>query len=517
VAEPGDFNPNRYRDPALRQEVREASFLTAENVARYRLIIRYFCDEMEENQRDWLSPEEIVAFLQAAYDPGYSMVEAEYDLGRLAAWNNLIAEQDRARARTVEEFKRRRLIYHVTERTVALDRLTRAFDTGRASSAVLDSSMLERLWARLDAIRYTFEARMPEQPRDEFIRQEIWGPWSDAFTLFETLRTSANDFHHALRAASTADMNSTDDFLIYKDVLLRNLDGFIVQLAEHASRIRQICDRFEESGISSRMVTLLTRYQIENVADPTGLLDRDEVRAKFDRQCRALADWFQPGRGADVLRRTTAHAIRSVARRTQRMVDRNRVGASRARDLERLATAFAACRTPDDAHALAALTLGCALSRHLRGSFDWHELTTGRPVWFQPAHEVALRKIYRGRRRSLGGAAPVRDSREAIACMLEAQLRREAEAARTWSNLFENGALRIDRVVVDDTTVRDTLLTIIGECLAAPDWSTAGPDGRRVHLSMPHADEPLGEIVAPDGVLVGPMLTLTQAPYGAGA
>lgn len=508
-------NPNRYRDPALRENVDEARFLTADrNTARYRLIVRYFCDQMEERQRDWLAIEEIVELVRTVHDPVYESQQAEQDLARLVAWGNLLPDHDRARARTVEEFKRRRQVYHVRERTVALDRLTRMLDRDEAGRGTLDASLLERLSAALDGLRHTLEETVPDPPPEEFLRQRVWSPWDDALRLFEQLRTGAVDFHHALGAARPQDLNRTDEFLAYKDVLLRNLETFIVQLSALAPRIHHLFRRLEEHGSDRVLVGLLARYRTDHLADAAGASSPAAVRERLERQVRGVADWFRPGEGADRLKDTTRDAIRLVVRHNQRVVDRHRVSASRARDLERLARAFAACADPADAHRLAARTLGCVLSRHLLGSLDVHEMGTGTPVWYQPPQEVPLKRIRRGPRRRLGAGAEVRDSREEQAKIIAAQMEREAREAIAWARIFTGDAVELAGLRVDDPAVRDRLLSLVGECLTSPDRTAVGPDGTRLRLALPDPDVPPGDVAAPDGVMYGPRATLLPAEGG---
>lgn len=508
-------NPNRYRDPALRETIEDARFLTADrNTARYRIIIRYFCDQMEERQRDWLAAEEIIELVRAVHDPAYELEQCESDLASLVRWGNLLPDQDRTRARTVEEFKRRRQVYHVQERTVALDRLTRMLDRDEAGRGTLDASLLERLWATLDALRHTLEAPLPDTPTEEFLRQRVWSPWDDAFRLFEQLRTGAVDFHHALGAARPQDLNRTDEFLAFKDVLLRNLETFIVQLSGLAPRIHHLFRRLQEHGSDRVLVGLLVRYRTEHLADAAGTQSPAAVRERLERQVRGVADWFHPGEGADRLKDTTRDAIRLVVRHNQRVVDRHRVGASRARDLERLARAFAACAEPADAHRLAARSLGCVLSRHLHGSLDVHEMGSGTPVWVQPPQEVPLKRIRRGPRKRLGAGAAVRDSRREQAEMIEAQLRQEQRERIAWARIFTGGAVELAGLRVDDPAVRDRLMSLVGDCLASPDGTAVGPDGARVRLALPDDTAPPGDVAAPDGVMFGPRATLVRQAEG---
>jgi uncharacterized protein (TIGR02677 family) len=302
-----------------------------------------------------------------------------------------------------------------------------------------------------------------------------------------------------------------EEFLAYKDVLLHNLEAFILQLSQHALRMHRLFRRLHEQGTAAVLVGLLAHYRTEYLAEAGGTADPEPPRARIDKQLAALSDWFLPGRGADVLKDTTRHAIRMVVRHNQRMVDRHRMGASRVRDLERLARAFAACPDVDVAHRLAARALGCALSRHLQGSSDVHEMATASPVWAQAPQQVALRRIRRGPRKRLGAGAPVRDSRAEQARLVEAQMQRERAEAEQWRALFAGGRLTLHELRLHDPAVRDRLLVVLGECLSAPDNTAIGLDGGRVRLEIAPEPGAASRITAPDGTLHGPPAVLTRA------
>src|SRR5699024_11227939 len=80
----------------------------------YRDILRY-CFVQDERMREFLFPEEVyehVMSLQGFED--YTEEQLHQDLDQLVKWNNLIARQETGRARTIEEFKKKRFRYQCT-------------------------------------------------------------------------------------------------------------------------------------------------------------------------------------------------------------------------------------------------------------------------------------------------------------------------------------------------------------------------------------------------------------------
>lgn len=331
----------------------------------------------------------------------------------------------------------------------------------------------------------------------------------EAHSRFDELRTNSNRFHHALRETRPEDLSDTGAFFLYKDVLVENLSGFIVELGDAAERIQDILHRWEGDGVFDRLVELLTDYDVRYQADPTGPADPSRVRNHHVRQIRVFHEWFRRRGGSDVLRRATMDAIETVARHTQRLTDPRRLGSNRRRDLERLVEAFRACETLDQAHLLAVRALGCAAPRHLLGAAEWHLMADNRSAWEQPATRIALAPVRRGPRRTRPGQ-PVADRSLEQAALLEAEhVRLRNEAAR-WDRLFQRGEINLGDLTLDDPAVRDRLLDVLGDCLTASDQVGIASDGSRVRLIHPTDEEAEGELVAPDGVFVTPRYRLRR-------
>ena len=78
----------------LLKPITEVNYLRAENVDRYRIIIRYFYQEHEKIHY-WMFKEDIYDMISAL--PGYedyTMENCQNDLQALCDWGNLVATQD---------------------------------------------------------------------------------------------------------------------------------------------------------------------------------------------------------------------------------------------------------------------------------------------------------------------------------------------------------------------------------------------------------------------------------------
>jgi len=446
-------------DPTIPRKVEEATYLTTPNAERYRVIVHFFYEQYVE-QRDWLTVEQVWQHVREHFDSGYTVERCEDDLRALVGWQNLMAEQDRSRVSTLDEWHHRRQVYHITAVTIELEAALERLRSTHGRRGSLDSSLTDRLVTDLVGLDRLFADGVAAAPDKDFVLAKVRRPWLDAFGRFEELRTNANRFHHALRETRPEDLTDTPAFFLYKDVLIDNLSGFIVELGDAAERIRDILHRWEAEGVDHCLVDLLVEHDVRHQADPTGPADPDRVRHHYTRQMTVLGEWFHRRGGSDVLRRTTMHAIETVARHTQRLTDPRRLGSNRRQDLERLAQAFRACETLDQAHLLGARVLGCAVPRHLLGAAEWRLMGESVSVWEQPANPVALAPIRRGPSRARG-RRPVADRSLEQAALLEQERERIRREAERWDRLFDGGEIKVEAQPI----------TRSPENTAAPHWN----------------------------------------------
>jgi len=98
--------------------------------------------------------------------------------------------------------------------------------------------------------------------------------------------------------------------------------------------------------------------------------------------------------------------------------------------------------------------------------------------------------------------------------LLEREREQVRQEAGRWARLFAGGEIDVGELTLDDPTLRDRVLDVLGNCLAAPERVGVASDGSRVRLEAPASNEPDGELVAPDGVFVTPRYRLRRVGEG---
>ena len=92
----------------LTKALTEAKYLNADNVSRYRCIMRIFFENYEK-LRYWLYQEEVYAqMVQDPFFADYKPEQCQQDLTMLVEWKNLNTIQDTKKVSSIEEFKNKK-------------------------------------------------------------------------------------------------------------------------------------------------------------------------------------------------------------------------------------------------------------------------------------------------------------------------------------------------------------------------------------------------------------------------
>lgn len=123
----------------------EAKYLNADNVSRYRCIMRIFFEHYEK-LKYWLYQEEV--YEEMIQDPlfaDYRPEQCQQDLTMLTEWKNLNTIQDTKKVASIEEFKNKKYRYQMTEYSVEIERLVIRLENLFIEGASLEPTLLERI------------------------------------------------------------------------------------------------------------------------------------------------------------------------------------------------------------------------------------------------------------------------------------------------------------------------------------------------------------------------------------
>ena len=180
----------------LLRSLTEVKYLNADNVDRYRCIMRIFFENYEKLHY-WMYQEEVYA--QMKEDPYFAEYRPEQclqDLTTLTEWKNLNTIQDTRKVTSIEEFKNRKYRYQMSEYSVEFERLVVRLENLFIEGASLEPTLLER-------IRLSIQ-RFPEMAERDEISVYTW--WNDLNNDFVRLNQNYQDYMRDLNSVKAEEM-----------------------------------------------------------------------------------------------------------------------------------------------------------------------------------------------------------------------------------------------------------------------------------------------------------------------
>ena len=498
--------------PGLRilSDVAALRYVTAENAPTYRAIVEVF-HEARTHYVIELRPADVLERLAAAGLAAPDLGDAaalDRHLDQLVAWGNLAAVHDSAAVTRLEDFYRRRLLYHLTAVGEAAHGAVAEVEATAGRSGSLQATMLVKVRNALDALA----ACGPETSPDE-----VLSSFHDLFGAFDTLTDEANCFIGELDRSSGPERMTEDRFVLYKQALLAYISRFVEELRRLAGEIAERIEALDRSGVEALIANASRSKDLPpdlGAGDPAAAFRADRL-VRWD----GVRRWFRgvPERSVaptvERLCQVAIEAIVGLVRTLGRLNERRVRPIDRAADFRTLAGWFEAC--PDDAraHALWYAAFGLASARHFHLAEDDPERAApGLSWWDATPVEVPVRLRTKGAVSAAGqaGAAP---DHAATRAWIAQKRRREREQVDAAIARFAGQALTFGLVGKLSAAEFDLFLALLDQALAAP----AGPDGvREVESSdgrlrirlRPAATETPATIETPAGFLVAPDLGL---------
>lgn len=307
-------------------QVKQASYLTADNAGRYRRIMHY-CYEQNQRMNNLLYRQDILAGVRAQGLPGYTDEQLDVDLNSLVAWGNLTARQEMSQPRTIEEFKNKFFRYQITAAGVALEELIEHLPQDEAVNGELDAHLFSRLLATLQELAGADG-------------QHLTDTWDDLLARFDRIRKGATAYVGYLTSSKVESLMQTTAFLAYKAQFIRYLRDFIQQMQQTILRIQSAIDAVPATQLddvaTSKAAQLAARGQRGDVqSDASGT-----VCATWD----TIRRWFvdQDGRTSEyhnLMEQTTA-ALNRVTRVIQTLTESMQQHRSRSQDYRQIAGWF---------------------------------------------------------------------------------------------------------------------------------------------------------------------------------
>ena len=453
----------------------ETKYLSAENVSRYRCIMRIFFEHYEK-LKYWLYQEEVYEeMIQNPLFADYRQEQCQQDLEMLTEWKNLNTIQDTKKVSSIEEFKNKKFRYQMSEYSVEIERLVIRLENLFIEGSSLEPTLLERIRRNIELF--------PEMTVKD--NNEVYTWWTDLNNDFVRLCQNYQDYIRDLNSVRADEMMHTKEFLIFKDRLIEYLRSFIKGLQRNVGVIEESL-RLLDKDVKEQVFEKVADYEI-SIPRMDVDYSKDRIRDNIQGRFRSIYDWFVGDEGqeneAGKLFDATNDIIRRITRYAAQLSEKNAFGANRKEEYRKVAELFLRCQNIDEAHKMSAMVFGLESTYHLKGDLirETDSMNTG--VYEEKPLEISLKPRVRTYREKTGRSA-IRESaakrRETRLKMLEQQ-KEEAEKIKM---LEKDGRIDFDELPVLEPRIREIMLKWISDAMESSDFSARTEDGRRFVLEI---------------------------------
>lgn len=462
----------------LLKPITETTYLTAENVKRYRTILRFFYLQYEKITY-WMNQDEVYEEMKSHLEfNDYTMDQCKQDLKALVEWNNLMPMQDTKKVSSIEAFKNRQFRYQLTEYTVEIERMAVKLENLFAEGASLEPTLLERIRVELLKISSIYE----EEP----IKVYSW--WSGLNSDFIRLNQNYQDYMRQLNSARAEELMKTKEFLIFKDKLTEYLRTFVKGLQFNTGMIEKYILEVQEEELL-RIFSKVVEYE-SAIPRVDVQVTKKELAEKVSGRWTSLFHWFVSAEGkeseASRLFDMTNEIIRKMTRYAAQISEQLSGGANRKEEYRQLARTFSACDTTKEAHRLSSVVFGVEKPFHLKGAFRRETDSINSGVYEEEANVYPLSpriQTYREKfKRS--GIREHKEEKERIKRQTLEKMKREEVLLK---GCIQMGCLDFKELSVISQEIRCVLLRWLSKALENKQGEAKTEDGR--HYKLVNKDE----------------------------
>lgn len=335
----------------------EVNYLRAENVERYRVIIRYFYEEHEKIHY-WMHKEDVYeAMMSTGLFTDYTLEMCQGDLTQLVNWKNLTAMQDTTKVLSIDEFKNRKYRYQLSDYTVEIERMMIRLENLEIEGASLEPTLLERIHQRICEMKQIAEKEMSVV--------SAW--WNDLNNDFIRLNRNYQDYIRTLNSARAEELMKTHEFILFKEQIVQYLRNFVKGLQERAMVLEEYIQEIDDQTIN-QILSKIVAYEMSIPRIDRKYTEKeiyDNAKGRWD----SIYRWFVSTNGSSEVERMgdiTNDIIRRITRYAQQIGEMQNTGANRKEEYRHLAHIFEQCSSVYEAHKMSAMVFGVEYCFHLK-------------------------------------------------------------------------------------------------------------------------------------------------------
>lgn len=449
----------------------EAKYLNADNVSRYRAIMRIFLMQYDKLKYKLYQEDVYEAMQQTGLFEDYRIEQCRQDLDMLTEWRNLEAYQDTRRVTSIEEFKNKKFEYSMTDVGVEVERLVQRLENLHIEGASLEPSLLERIRSYLSEFPQMAEANQENS--------KVYAWWNDLSSDFVRLNQNYKDYMSNLSSVKAEQMMQTSAFLAFKDQLVEYLRNFIKNLQRNVGAIEEELRRITDEQKFTVLDKVITyELSIPRIGEE---VTRQEITNKIYDRYQSIFEWFCGTTGDDneasKLFDKTNDIIRKITRYAMQISEKNAMGANRREEYRRTAEIFMKCEDMKQAHRLSAMVFGMEATAHLKADLIRETDTMNGSVYEEQPFEVTLKpriRTYKER----ASRSPIRDMSREKEAAREILIRTQQKHMEKLRSLEQNGKIDFGNLPVIEPEIREILLNWLSNALEDAGKTARTDEGR---------------------------------------
>lgn len=198
------------------EKIIATNYLTVDNVARYRKIMRFFYVRHRQMQGTLYRPE-ILQMMQDEFSTEYSESEVDQDLESLVEWGNLQRQQEFIRPKSIEEYRNKNFRYQISEEGILVEEMVyQLTHQKKTAQGALDEKGFFNLLRLLEEL--VDEKEITRNPTEV---------WEEIRTEFLKIQGDTSNYIGYITSPEVDSRMKTEQFLVYKDRFVNYLRDFI--------------------------------------------------------------------------------------------------------------------------------------------------------------------------------------------------------------------------------------------------------------------------------------------------
>lgn len=436
------------------EAVKAFKYATEEKAPTYRAIIR-FLYEQHERFKNYSTTGEILTFLKKNnfVDHDYTEDNLYLDLKTLQNWECVLSREDKEKVNSIEEFKRKRLKFQITQLATEIEGILKRLDE---LDDGLTGSLRGRDFERINKYLTEFSKANLGSDSNELLHEK----WTNIINSLDGLRRDSTNYLAHLKSEQAEELFKTKEFLLYKEKFTDYLNKFILSMKQNRYKISWTIKKIPDSFVNE-YIDRLTEYFSSIPSIDGRKFDVNRNRRLLRERWLELKYWFVRGGDedcdVDVLLRETEKSIQLLSRYALRLSEIKSSNRNRKEDYRTLACMFQKCEDIKEAHALSACCFGVFHTKHIVGGEKLTD-TTDSEIWDESPTPIVTPPKVKNYNREKRTKSYVKVSEEEKKRKLDAVIEERNKELETLKSLAKNKKIVLSELGTIEPFVRKTLL-----------------------------------------------------------